>query len=234
MTAARYLAGAALLVVVLGPLALAAVAVRARVLPAWEGAPARLAECVVGLAALTGLLEALGAVGLFRLAAVAIAAPALGAALIFWARRAVPAAGGAARLRVPALERPAVLLALAAAALVAGSWTIAAVRGYDAGPFGLDSAWYHMPFAARFVQSGSTLGIPFTDVEYLAAYYPAGGELLHGLGILAFARDWLTPALNFAWLALGILGGWCIGRPAASRRRARSASRSGSRCRSWR
>ncbi|MCW3063147.1 MAG: hypothetical protein JWN32_319, partial [Solirubrobacterales bacterium] len=41
MTAARYLAGAAVLAIVLGPVALAAVAVRARVLPGWSGAPAR-------------------------------------------------------------------------------------------------------------------------------------------------------------------------------------------------
>ena len=59
--------GAAALLVVLGSLAIAAVAVRRRVLPEWSGAPARLAETVTGLALLIGILELLGAVGLFVL-----------------------------------------------------------------------------------------------------------------------------------------------------------------------
>ena len=72
--------GAAALLVVLGSLATAAVAVRRRVLPDWTGAPARLAEIVTGLALLIGILEVLGAVGLFELGPIVITCALAGAA----------------------------------------------------------------------------------------------------------------------------------------------------------
>ncbi len=72
--------GAAALLVVLGSLATAAVAVRRRVLPDWTGAPARLAEIVTGLALLIGILEVLGAVGLFELGPIVIACALAGVA----------------------------------------------------------------------------------------------------------------------------------------------------------
>ena len=56
-----------------GSLAVAAVAVRRRWLGDWTGAPARLAEAVIGLALLVGILELLGAVGLFELGPIVIA-----------------------------------------------------------------------------------------------------------------------------------------------------------------
>ena len=64
---ARYLLGIGALAVIGGSLAFAALLVRRRVLPDWTGAPARLAETVVGLALLIGILELLGLVGLFAL-----------------------------------------------------------------------------------------------------------------------------------------------------------------------
>ena len=53
--------------------AAAAVAVRRRWLGDWTGALARLAEVVIGLALLIGILELLGAVGLFELGPIVIA-----------------------------------------------------------------------------------------------------------------------------------------------------------------
>ena len=76
--------GAAALLVVLGSLAIAAVAVRRRVLPEWSGAPARLAETVTGLALLIGILELLGAVGLFVLGPIVVASALAGAAAWRW------------------------------------------------------------------------------------------------------------------------------------------------------
>ena len=58
------------------PMALAAVRLRGRLLPGWEGAPARLAEAVLGVALLTVLLQLLGAFGIL-LAAVLIPAALL-------------------------------------------------------------------------------------------------------------------------------------------------------------
>ena len=46
----------------------------------WTGAPARLAEIVIGVAALVAILEVLGAVGWFELAPIVAACVAAGAA----------------------------------------------------------------------------------------------------------------------------------------------------------
>ena len=48
----RYLEGVLVCVALLAPLAAGAVGARRRALPAWEGAPARLAEAVLGLGVL--------------------------------------------------------------------------------------------------------------------------------------------------------------------------------------
>ena len=61
MSLGRYLLGFAALGFIVGSLSLSAVLVRARLLPAWRGAPARLAESVIGFALLIAVLELLGA-----------------------------------------------------------------------------------------------------------------------------------------------------------------------------
>ncbi|MGH2962960.1 MAG: hypothetical protein ACRDL3_12320, partial [Solirubrobacterales bacterium] len=69
MTLAAYLAGVIELAAIVAALAFGAVRVRARLLPGWSGAPARLAETVVALALAVWAMEALGAVGLLTEAA---------------------------------------------------------------------------------------------------------------------------------------------------------------------
>ena len=76
----------------------AAVAVRRRVLGDWTGAPARLAEVVIGLALIIAILELLGAVGLFALGPVADRVRAR-------LRRARALGGAAGRDRSPAFAR---------------------------------------------------------------------------------------------------------------------------------
>jgi Dolichyl-phosphate-mannose-protein mannosyltransferase len=219
MTLGRYLAGVVLGVLVLVPLGVGAVTVRRAVLPGWAGAPARLAESVIGAAGLIGLLELLGAVSLYRLSAAAIAAPALGVAAVLVARRAPrkawveppggrPPAGDDARL-----ARIATWALALGVGVVFGTWLLDVVRAYISGIFSPDSVWYHMPFAARWVQDHATTGVPYMDVDFLDAFYPGGSEVLHGLGIMLFARDWLSPVINYLWLALAVVAGWCIGRP---------------------
>jgi hypothetical protein len=76
-----------------------------------------------------------------------------------------------------------------------------------------DTLWYHMPFAARFAQTGSVTGIQFTQADPFTAYYPANSELLHAVGISALHSDLASPLLNLMWLAIALLAGWCTGRP---------------------
>src|SRR5437879_5890263 len=61
-----YLLGVVVLVAVVGPLRIAARRLRARVVPDWSGAPAWIADVVVGLALLEAGAQLLGTVGQFR------------------------------------------------------------------------------------------------------------------------------------------------------------------------
>ena len=167
--------GAAALLVVLGSLATAAVAVRRRALPEWTGAPARLAEIVTGLALLIGILEVLGAVGLFELGPIVIAC----------ALAAMAGLRSLAGTQVPRhrhawdSDRAAWLLsalALLAGAAVIAEWVVPTLVSYDIGIRSFDSLWYHLPWAACFAQTGRVTSLRFTDVEYLTAFYPATAE----------------------------------------------------------
>jgi hypothetical protein len=78
---------------------------------------------------------------------------------------------------------------------------------------GFDSTWYHGPFAAGFSQSGNTWDLHFIAPQFLAWFYPANAEIFHGVGMLAFDRDLLTPLLNLGWFVGCLVAVWCIGRP---------------------
>jgi len=206
---ARYALGAAALLVVAGSVAVAAVAFRRRWLPGWTGAPARLAEAVTGLALLIGILELLGAVGLFELGPIVAACALAGVA-------GLRSLAGAQVARHRHAERGASLLiavALLAGATVIAEWSALTIQSYDVGIRGFDSLWYHLPWAASFAQSGNIISLRFTDVEYLTPFYPATAEMLHGLGIVLLGRDTLSPGINLVWLALSLLAAYCIGRP---------------------
>ena len=98
-----YLLGAAQVAAVVLLLGFSAYRLRSRLLPAWEGAPARLVESIVAVALLIWIGEVLGTVGLFY-AGTLIAAVALVAATVaLWLagpaaaglRRGIPAVAGA-------------------------------------------------------------------------------------------------------------------------------------------
>ncbi len=76
-----------------------------------------------------------------------------------------------------------------------------------------DTLWYHMPLAARFVQTGELGAIFYFDPIFFASFYPANSEVLHAVPILAFDRDIVSPLLNLGFLALGLLASCCVGRP---------------------
>ncbi|MBV9798155.1 MAG: hypothetical protein JO039_08935 [Solirubrobacterales bacterium] len=207
MSVARYALGAASLAIVFGSLGAAAVALRRRFMGGWIGAPARLAEVVVGLAILVAILEVLGAIGLFRLGPVLVAAVLVG---VGGARALRSRPAGAARVHLPG--GPA-FAAIVIAGAVAAEWAVPTAQSYDIGVRTFDSLWYHLPWAASFAQTGHITPLRFTDVEYLTAFYPASAELIHGLGIVTFGYDTVSPALNLLWLGLSLLAAWCIGRP---------------------
>ncbi len=220
-TVSRYLLGVAALLITFGSLGVAAVVVRRRYLAGFDGALARLAEVVTGLALLTLMLELLGAVGLFSLVPIVVASLLIG---VVAARRIglAPRRGAAtpttrddaAPTTYPAPGPPLLAaVAVAATAVLFAEWGAITLQSYDFGIRTFDSVWYHLPWAAWFAQTGHVTPLRFTDVEYLTAFYPATAELFHGLGIVVFARDTASPGLNLVWLGLVLLAGYCIGRP---------------------
>ncbi len=103
------------------------------------------------------------------------------------------------------------VIAALAVAIVFATWigrTIAALRH---GMETVDTLWYHMPAAARFVQTASTTHLHYFDADPVTVFYPATSPLLHGFGIQLLGNDLLSPLMNLGWLALALVAGWAIG-----------------------
>ncbi len=161
----------------------------------------------------------LGAAGLFRLAAVTPVFAGVGLAGWYGSRRL---AGGpprrnepavAAELDPPGIPTGAKVAALLAVSVVAASWGTRIVDSLHHGMTGTDTLWYHMPFAARFVQQGTIVPLHYVDSEAVTVFFPATSELFHALGILFLGSDFFSPLINLGWGALALFAAWCIGRP---------------------
>jgi len=193
------------------PMAMGGVRLRRRLLPAWEGAPARLAEAVVAVALLTILLQLLGAFGILVPGVLIPVALLAGLGLYYglWTDDDRPGLAPPS----PPIPWPQTALALLAATFVAAHWATGLQDVWGRGMLTFDTLWYHGPFAARIADTGSVWGMHFTDPLYLNWFYPQNSELLHGAGITLFNRDLFSPFVNFGWLGVALLAAWCIGRP---------------------
>ena len=212
MTLSRYCLGLLLAAVTLLPVAIAAVSLRRALMPEWGGAPARLAEAVVGIVLIACLLELLGLVGLLDKAAVVLGAIVVGAGGHVLAGHLDPALPPPA----PPAPRPGrwpSLLALAGGSLVVASWFTRIVPALEHGMTGADTVWYHLPQAAGFVQQGSITHVQFFETGAGTAFYPATAGLFHALGMIWLGNDFLSVVLNLGWLGLALLAAWCAGRP---------------------
>ena len=214
-----YLLGVAQLVLVVGPIGFSAYRLRQRLLPAWEGAPARLVESIVGIALLIWISELLGAIGLFYAGALIAAALLIAGTMVLWpagpvSDRGLSLPGESSRSSPPTGERFWVLLVMAAViAATVFDYAVTTQHAVDRGIFNFDSLWYHMPFAVEMAQSHSVVGMHHTDTVFTNWFYPQNSELLHGVGILLTGRDTLSLFLNFGWLAVAFLAAYCVGRP---------------------
>jgi predicted membrane channel-forming protein YqfA (hemolysin III family) len=222
-----YLLGAAQLALVALALGFSAYGLRRRLMPAWEGGPARLVEGVVAVALLTWISEVLGLFGLlyagtlvgacFLLAAVVTLSPGGGggAGVPRGAEGAPrPSTVGDAAPTGPAGQSAwRLLIMVGVIALVVGHWALTTKHALDRGIFNFDSLWYHLPFAADMAQSHSVTGMHHVDTVFTNWFYPQGSELLHADGMLLIGRDTLSLFLNYGWLLVAFLAAWCIGRP---------------------
>jgi hypothetical protein len=214
LSSVDYLLGIAELGAIVGPLVYGAVRVRAWLLPGWSGAPARLVEALLAVAALIWVAELLGAAGEYRELPLVVESVVVGIG-------AGQLADRAARTRrrwrhspsAPDPSRVALWAAVVVGTLVVAHWSVSVRSSFAHGMYGYDTTWYHMPFAARFVQEASLTDLHFTSTSFLSWFYPANSELFHSVGILTTERDYLSPLINIGWLGLALLAAWCIGRP---------------------
>jgi hypothetical protein len=209
-----YLAGFAELAVIVAALAFASRRIRELLLPAWQGAPAWLAELVIASAALILISEALGTFGAFGEAEMLISVLVFAAVAALGCRRL--AAGGEPDTSSPpgpAAGPVALTLAVVAVAAIVAGWMVPTFGSLAGGMDRADTLWYHMPLAAKFVQTGSLGDVFFFDPIFFASFYPSNSEVFHAVPILAFDRDIVSPLLNLGFLGIGLLACWCIGRP---------------------
>ena len=213
MSSSDFLLGVGLLAALVASTAVTAVEFRRLVLPGWRGSPARLAEAVLGTAAAILLAELVGLLGLFERWPLVVTSIAAAAVATLLRRRAENGAAGVAHEppeRAP--TRATVVVAILAVGAALTRSLQAALDALHGGMFSFDTLWYHLPFAARFVQDGSLTELHFVG-NGPTTFYPANGELFHAVGMLLFRSDVLSPVVNVAWLGLALLAGWCVGRP---------------------
>ena len=218
MSAQRHLLGLVLMAGSLAPIAAGAYALRRRVLPAWSGAPARLAEVVIGLTTVVLVLQAVGSVA-FEVLPVVAGLVLAGGVLVLLARWRAGSADEPvapepprADVRQP-VDRVASVVTVVAVAVVVGAWISRVSASVRLGMRQTDALYYHLPAAVRFVQDGAIAPLRVFSDEPLATFLPLNSSLIHGYGMLLLGDDVLSPYVNLGWLALALLAGWCVGVP---------------------
>jgi hypothetical protein len=227
VSAGSYILSALALAAVVLSIGFSAYRLRQRLLPEWDGAPARLVESVVGIGLLVLLAELLGVFGLLYAWILVVASLLL--AVVMALLPAGPVGAGdppplpvaeASSGVVPPAPPPAggadalkLLFTVGVVAVVFAHWGLTAKDALDRGIFNFDSLWYHMPFAAEMAKSHSVTGFHYTETVFTNWLYPQNSELLHAVGILLIERDTLSLFINFGFLGLAFLAAWCIGRP---------------------
>jgi len=195
---------------------------RRHLAPDWTGALAALAHIVGALAVVVFFSQLLGSFGRFGIwPLIGTLAVALAASLLVTTTRP------GRRTRTPDEDAPrtrrrpadAVVL-VASSALVLSQWAtwvahnVQAGIGRGGGPANGDTLWYHMPFAASYVQSGWLTRLQFLNGEALVTYYPANTSVLHAIAMAAMGNDSLSVLVNIALVPTALLAGWCIGEDA--------------------
>jgi hypothetical protein len=207
-----YIVGCLATIGIVSALGLGGYWLRRWIVPEFTGGLARLADATLAVALLVVSLELLGTLSILRLGWVVVVCIGVGLGAAWLGRRMAPR--DAAEVEAPRVQTIAFLLALGVASFTVAEWTFPAQLSLDAGMFGGDTTWYHMPFAARIAQEASTVHLHYTDPLRLAAwFYPQSSELIHAAGIVVFKADWLSPLINLIWLAIALLAAWCVGRP---------------------
>jgi hypothetical protein len=215
VNAARYIEGVALTILCVGAVTVGARSLRERMLSGWSGPPAWVADAVIAVSLVVVVLEVIGLAHLFYLPAAVIGCVAAGgiAWMIGVRGKARPAAGSAPAAPARGQARVTRVIVAVGVGAVAAPWLGWTIFSYRHGMLTPDTIWYHLPQAARFVQTGSILHLQYFDRDPVTVFYPANAELFHALGLMLFGSDLVSPVINLGWGALALLAAWSIGQP---------------------
>jgi hypothetical protein len=212
VTVTRFGSAVVLGLVALVPLIAGMRRLQRRFLPGSLFAVSTVATAVMALFAVTATAEALGTFGQFRRVSMCLA---LVGSIAWFIGEPPAAANGAIGPSLPATVsgRYGRLISAIAVGIVVASWTTRTIASLRHGMETVDSLWYHMPTAARFVQTGFVTHLHYVDSDPVTVFYPATSPILHGFGIQLMGNDALSPFMNLGWLALALVSAWSIGEP---------------------
>ena len=212
MAAGEYLIGLGLLALVLGAGVYAAICIARRRLASYAGVERVLAVAVVATALLIALHLAPAILGILdRWVVGALALAMLAAAVIAGRREPPPAASGSN----PEPRREGIvsrLAAIVAVGTVAVYILAVLARSHGSLPTFIDTVTFHVPAAARWIQSGSIWQIDQFLPGQAQGYYPANGNVVQLAAILPWSSEFLIRFVNLPFYALTGLAVYACGR----------------------
>ena len=211
MSAWHWVTGVIGLAVIAASLGAASIVLRRWALPGWSGSPARVAELLFAVSILIAVAQILGVVGLLQAPLLVAAVAVVGlAALRLASTLDEPSV---APLQTRGYARSEVLIAAVFSFAVVIQWAGPVLTSLDRGMYGGDTLWYHLPFSAHMVQTGSTVSLLQTDTLYSNWFYPQSSEMVHAIALSLVGDDYLSPIINLGWLGLALISAWSLGRP---------------------
>lgn len=214
MAAGEYLTGLGLLALVVGAAIFTALAIARALLPPMGATERGLAVALLATALLLAmhlLPAALGVLDRWVVAALALAVLAAGLALSRRTSARPGAAGGeaAAGARSGILSRLAALAGFGAIAVYA--FAILA-RLHDSPITFIDTVTFHLPGAARWIQSGSIWQIDQFLPGQAQGYYPGNGNVVQLAAVLPWSSDFLVRFANLPFYAITGVAVFAAGR----------------------
>lgn len=214
MPLSEYVEGCALLAVTIGAVALAARRIVVACLADLRGAERLLAWALIAALGMIGAHLVPAAAGLLSRGAVVVVA--LAALTIAYRLPVRESTDPATRAAAPLRSRTS-LLAGGFAVIAVGSYMIALAIGLGGRPIvNIDTATFHLPGVARWIESGSIWQIDQFLPDQAQGYYPASGNVAQLAAVLPFDSDFLVRFVDLPFFAVTGIGVFAAARRLAA------------------